>query len=68
MVVPVLTQWIANALVVLLFPIAFHRVGKISTFGFLASMAFAQALFAYWFVPETKGRTLEEIEEHWTRG
>jgi MFS transporter, SP family, arabinose:H+ symporter len=68
MVVPVLTQWIANALVVLLFPLAFHRVGKISTFGFLASMAFAQALFAYWFVPETKGRTLEEIEEHWTRG
>ena len=65
MVVPVLTQWIANAVVVLFFPLAFHRVGKVKTFAFLALMALTQAIFAWWFVPETKGKTLEQIEEHW---
>ena len=65
MIVPVLTQWVANAAVVLFFPLAFHRAGKAITFGFLAVMALAQAIFTWFFVPETKGRTLEEIEEFW---
>jgi SP family arabinose:H+ symporter-like MFS transporter len=65
MIVPVLTQWVANAAVVLFFPLAFHRAGKASTFGFLAAMALAQAIFTWFFVPETKGKTLEEIEEFW---
>lgn len=68
MILPVLTQWVANAAVVLFFPLIFHRVGKVVTFSFLALMALAQALFAWWFVPETKGRTLEQIEERWSRG
>lgn len=65
MSVPVLTQWIANALVVLLFPLAFNQIGKVATFGFLAVMALAQAVFTWFFVPETKNRPLEEIEECW---
>ncbi|MBZ5592862.1 MAG: sugar porter family MFS transporter [Acidobacteriia bacterium] len=65
MTVPVLTQWIANAAVVLFFPLAFHQIGKAITFGFLAAMALAQAIFTWFFVPETKNKTLEEIEEFW---
>ena len=65
MTVPVLTQWIANAAVVLFFPLAFHRVGKAITFGFLAAMALTQAIFMWFFVPETKNKPLEEIEEFW---
>jgi sugar porter (SP) family MFS transporter len=65
MSVPVLTQWITNAFVVLLFPLAFHRLGKSVTFGFLASMCLLQAIFTHFYVPETKNRTLEEIEEFW---
>jgi len=65
MTVPVLTQWVANAIVVLLFPLAFHQLGKSLTFGFLAAMALAQAIFTWFFVPETKHKTLEEIEEFW---
>jgi SP family arabinose:H+ symporter-like MFS transporter len=67
MSVPVLTQWIANAVVVLFFPLAFHQFGKAATFGFLAAMALVQALFMWRFVPETKGKPLEEIEEFWKK-
>jgi MFS transporter, SP family, arabinose:H+ symporter len=66
MSVPVLTQWVANAFVVLLFPFAFHQIGKAITFGFLAAMCFAQAIFTWFFVPETKNKPLEEIEQFWT--
>jgi MFS transporter, SP family, arabinose:H+ symporter len=62
MAVPVITQWIANACVVLLFPIAFYYAGKTVTFGFLATVALMQAWFTWKFVPETKGQSLEEIE------
>jgi SP family arabinose:H+ symporter-like MFS transporter len=68
MIVPVVTQWVTNAFVVLLFPLAFHRLGKLATFSFLACMSALQALFAWRFLPETKGRTLEEIEEDWKHG
>ena len=65
MAVPVLTQWIANAVVVLVFPYAFNQIGKAVTFGFLAAMALAQAAVAWRWVPETKNKTLEEIERAW---
>ena len=65
MTIPVLTQWIANAIVVLLFPYAFHVIGKSFTFGFLALMALAQGLFTWRFVPETRNKPLEEIEDYW---
>ncbi len=65
MVVPVLTQWVANAVVVLLFPYAFHVIGKTVTLGFLALMCLTQAVFTWRFVPETRNKPLEEIEAHW---
>ena len=66
MIVPVLTQWVANAVVVLLFPAALHQLGQAATFGFLAAVSLAQAVFAWKFVPETKNRPLEDIEKFWT--
>jgi sugar porter (SP) family MFS transporter len=65
MIVPVLTQWVANAVVVLLFPAALHRLGQATTFGFLAAVSLAQAIFTWRYVPETKNRPLEEIEQFW---
>jgi SP family arabinose:H+ symporter-like MFS transporter len=67
MTVPVLTQWVANAVVVLFFPLAFNQIGKGITFGFLAVMSIVQAIFTWIFVPETKNKSLEEIEEYWKR-
>jgi len=61
----VLTQWVANAFVVLLFPFAFNQIGKAITFGFLGVMCLTQAVFTRFFVPETKNKPLEEIEDFW---
>jgi SP family arabinose:H+ symporter-like MFS transporter len=66
MTIPVLIQWVANAFVVLLFPYAFHVIGKSVTFGFLAVMCLCQGLFTWIYVPETKNKHLEEIESYWT--
>jgi SP family arabinose:H+ symporter-like MFS transporter len=65
MSVPVLTQWVANAIMVLFFPAAFNQIGKVPTFAFLAVMALIQAIFTWRMVPETKGLSLEEIEKLW---
>lgn len=65
MTVPVLTQWLANAVVVLVFPAALNQWGQAPTFAILAAFSLAQALFTWRFVPETKHRTLEEIEKFW---
>jgi SP family arabinose:H+ symporter-like MFS transporter len=61
------TQWIFNFLVVLLFPHFLASMGGAKTFLFLAVMAFLQWLFTYLYVPETKGKSLEEIELMWKK-
>lgn len=66
MTVPVLTQWVANAVVVLLFPAALNQLGQAPTFAILGAVSLAQALFTWKFVPETKNRTLEQIEGYWS--
>jgi sugar porter (SP) family MFS transporter len=60
------TQWIFNFLVVLLFPHFLASIGGAKTFLFLALMSLLQWLFTYLYVPETKGKSLEEIEKLWT--
>ncbi len=67
MTIPVLTQWIANAVVVLLFPSVFHAIGQAATFGLLAIACLAQALFTLAAVPETRNRSLEDISAHWRK-
>ena len=66
MTVPVLTQWVANAIVVLLFPAALNQLGRAPTFAILGAVSLAQALFTWRFVPETKNRSLEQIEQFWS--
>lgn len=65
MSIPVFTQWIANAVVVGLFPWMLVNTGSAVTFGILAVCSGLMLIFTYVFVPETKGKTLEEIESIW---
>ncbi|MCK5694669.1 MAG: sugar porter family MFS transporter [Bacteroidales bacterium] len=59
------TQWVFTFLVVLLFPYVLDALGGSVTFLFLAVMSFIQLLIAWFFIKETKGKSLEEIEGLW---
>jgi MFS family permease len=65
MSVAVFVQWFADFLVVLLFPWMLKHLGGAGTFALTAGMALAMVLVAWKLIPETSGKTLEEIEEHW---
>ena len=55
-------NWSANLLVSLTFLTLVQSLGPTRTFWLYALCAVAAWLFSYYQVPETKGRTLEEIE------
>ena len=65
MSVPVVTQWLAAAIIVASFPWLLRQMGTPFTFGLLAVCSAFMLWFTYKFVPETKGKTLEEIEGLW---
>lgn len=58
-------QWIFNFLVVWLFPHFLASLGGANTFYFFAAMCIIQLIVVKLWLPETKGRTLEQIEMLW---
>jgi SP family xylose:H+ symportor-like MFS transporter len=73
MAVAVAAQWIANYLVSWTFPILDENPYLVAHFkhGFAywiyGVMSILAALFMWRFVPETKGRTLEQMEGLWKK-
>lgn len=57
-----------NFLVVGSFPVLIHKIGGAYTFWGFAAVSFLCILFVYFFVPETKGISLEQIESNWIHG
>jgi sugar porter (SP) family MFS transporter len=58
-------NWGSNLAVSLTFLTLLEKLGASSTFLLYAFASVASWFFAYYFVPETKGRTLEQIEAFW---
>jgi len=67
MAVATVSLWIACFAVSQTVPAMFEHLGRPATFWTYALMCGAAYLFVFAFVPETKGRSLEEIERSWTR-
>jgi sugar porter (SP) family MFS transporter len=63
MAVATTTLWVASALLVLLFPLIRHWIQISGAFWLYALICVAGFLFIRSRLPETKGRSLEEIEE-----
>ncbi len=62
------TNWSFNLIVALSFLTLTQIIGKPATFWLYGVVSIGAWLFAYLLVPETRGRTLEEIEAHWRAG
>jgi MFS transporter, SP family, galactose:H+ symporter len=60
--------WGSNLVVALTFLTLLEKLGASSTFALYACASIASWLFSYYLVPETKGRTLEQIEAFWRAG
>jgi MFS transporter, SP family, galactose:H+ symporter len=58
-------NWASNLIVSLTFLTLLEKLGASSTFALYAFFSVASWLFSYYRVPETKGRTLEQIEAFW---
>jgi MFS transporter, SP family, arabinose:H+ symporter len=58
----VLSQWVCTFLVSEFFPILVAALGSAITFGIIAVMSVLALVFSAAFVPETKQRTLDELE------
>ena len=59
----VLCLWVANAIVAFLFPIVVEAVGIVGAFLVFVVLGLIAIAFLKAFLPETKGRSLEELEE-----
>jgi sugar porter (SP) family MFS transporter len=58
-----LSLWSANAVVCQTFPWLDKHIGPAATFALYAAMISPVLLFVAWLMPETKGRSLEELEK-----
>ena len=63
MSIATVANWTFNMIVALTFLTMADKLGRSSAFWLYALVAIAGLVFSYFYVPETKGRTLEEIEE-----
>jgi MFS transporter, SP family, arabinose:H+ symporter len=67
MSVAVMSLWIACFVLTYTFPLLNSSLGPAKTFWIYAAVCALGFLFVNFRLPETKGKTLEEIEEHWQR-
>jgi len=62
-----LILWLADFAVTLTFPVISDRFHPSSAFWLYAAMCALDLVFMWFFLPETKGKTLEEIERRWLK-
>jgi SP family galactose:H+ symporter-like MFS transporter len=61
-------NWGSNLIIALTFLTLVQVLGRSGTFWLYAIVGVGAWVFAFLLIPETKGKTLEEIEEHWRKG
>ena len=58
-------NWTANLIVALTFLTLLQKIGISRTFWLYGAISIGAVFFTYFLVPETKKRSLEEIESYW---
>ena len=57
-----------NFLVALTFPVLLEHIGEAYTFWMFGLVGIFSLWFTFRYIPETKGRSLEQIEKNWVEG
>jgi len=68
MSIATVANWLANLVMTLTFPDLVSAIGSSATFVLYAVVGCCGVLFTWRLVPETRGKTLEQIEQHWLDG
>ena len=68
MSVAIVTLWIACTIVTIIFPVMLERLSGGTTFLVFAIICLANLIYVWRFVPETKGKSLEELEKELIKG
>ena len=68
MVTAVLTNWICNFILALTFLSVLNGAGPVFTFGGFAVINLIGVALIFWLLPETKGVSLEKIEQNLLKG
>jgi SP family arabinose:H+ symporter-like MFS transporter len=68
MAISIFLLWLACYLVSQTFPMLLEAIGPAKTFWVYGVCSLLSFLFVLAMIPETKGKTLEEIQAHWNRG
>jgi len=63
MSISIVSLWLANFLLILVFPVILNRFGGATAFLFFDAMCVLLLLFTIFRLPETKGKSLEELEK-----
>jgi len=63
-----LSHWGFNSIIAFTFLTMIQKFGVGGTFCFYSAICVAGLIWGYYYIPETKGKTLEQIEEHWRQG
>jgi sugar porter (SP) family MFS transporter len=67
MAIATVALWVADFAVTLSFPVIADRLNESTAFWFYALMCAVDFVFMLFLLPETKGKTLEEIERRWLK-
>jgi SP family arabinose:H+ symporter-like MFS transporter len=67
MSIAIVSLWLACAIVTITFPIMLEKLSGGITFLIFALICLLSLIFIWQYVPETKGKTLEELEKEFSR-
>jgi SP family arabinose:H+ symporter-like MFS transporter len=67
MSIAIVSLWIACTIVTIVFPIMLEKLSGGTTFLIFALICLANLLYVLKYVPETKGKTLEELEKEFAK-
>jgi sugar porter (SP) family MFS transporter len=67
MAIATVILWVSDFAVTLSFPVIADRLNESTAFWLYAAMCAVDFVFMLAFLPETKGKTLEEIEKRWIK-